>query len=493
MASQPVIRGPNREKQKQGLDFWSERVLKEYSRARKSIDLDVVHDLRVALRRCRSIARGMKHLDPHPNWRKLDKSSKKLFKSLGDLRDSQVLMEWVRKLGDEKDAVRIRMLEILALQEQDAKSEAQKALDKFDPKLWLRRSSRLAERTRRIPAEGLAFQHLALEQWEQARALHRRALRTRSRVAYHRCRIGIKHFRYSVENFLPRRSAGWNGELKKLQGALGDLHDLDMLRQSLRAVRPAIDVALLAPWFERIEQIRRERLRDYRQNTTGKNSLWDSWRRHLPSGKRLEAAARAKLEVWASFLDPDIHHARHVADLSRQLFDALRAAGFDGVFGDPRSRRILDAAALLHDVGKSKGGKNHHKVSYRMICGVQPPIGWSSQDLGWVALVARYHRGAEPQANHEGYGSLSPTEQQKVAWLAALLRLADSLDSDRSGNILRLHVSNSKEALVVRVEGRTIEMLPAMPPVMEKKRLLETCAGRPVIIQPFAPHPAVAA
>ena len=493
MASQPVIRVPNREKQKQGLDFWSDRVLKEYSRARKSIDPDVVHDLRVALRRCRSIARGMKHLDPHPAWRKLDKSSKKLFKSLGDLRDSQVLAEWVRKLGDEKDAVQIRMLEILSLQEQDAKSEAQKALDKFDPKLWLRRSSRLAERTHRIPAEGLAFQHLALEQWEKAYALHRRALRTRSRVAYHRCRIGIKRFRYTAENFLPRHSAGWIPELKKLQDALGDAHDLDVLRMALRAVRPAFDAAHLLPWFERIEQVRRDRLREYHQNTTGNSSLWCSWRRHLPSGKRLESAARAKLEVWASFLDPDIRHACHVADLSRQLFDSLRASGFDGVFSDLRFRKILDAAALLHDVGKSEGEKNHHKSSYRLICGLQPPIGWTGEDISWVALVARYHRGAEPQSDHQGYGSLSPTEQQKVSWLAGLLRLADSLDADRSGKIVRLQVSNLKEALVVRVEGRAVEMLPSMTPVMEKKRLLETCAGRPVVIQPIAPHPAVAA
>jgi CHAD domain-containing protein len=493
MASQPVLKAPNRRNQRRGLDYWADRVLKEFSRARKSFDPDAVHDLRVALRRCRSIARGMKDLDPHPAWRKLDKSSKKLFKSLGELRDSQILLDWVKRLGGEEDAVWIKMLDVLTVREQEAKAEAQKALDKFDPKLWRRRSSQLAERAHRVAADGLAFQHLALELWELAHALHRRALRTRSRVAYHRCRIGIKRLRYTTENFLPRRSAGWNADLKKLQDALGDAHDLDVLRIALRAVRPAFDAALLAGWLERIEQVRRERLKEYHQKTTGKNSLWPAWRRHLPSGKRLESAAMAKLEAWASFLDPDFRHARHVSDLSLQLFDSLRSAGFDGVFSDSRFRKILYAAALLHDVGRSRGEKNHHKSSYRIIRDLQPPLGWSRDDIGWVALVARYHRGAEPQAGHEGYGALSPTEQRKVAWLAGVLRLADSLDADRSGKITRLHVSNLREALVVRVEGCGDESILSTPPVMEKKRLLETCAGRPVIVQPLAPHPAVAA
>jgi CHAD domain-containing protein len=493
MASQPVVKAPNREKQRRGLDYWALRVLKEFSLARKSFDPDAVHDLRVALRRCRSIARGMRDLDPHPAWRKLDKSSKKLFKSLGNLRDSQVLMVWVKKLGGEEDAVRIKMLDVLSVREQDAKAQAQKALDRFDPKLWRRRSSQLAGRARRVPSGGLAFQHLALEQWERAHALHRRALRTRSRVAYHRCRIGIKRLRYTAENFLPRLSAGWIADLKALQDALGDAHDLDLLRIALRSVRPAFDPALLAGWLERIEQVRRERLKEYHRKTTGKSSLWPVWRRHLPSGKRLESAAMAKLEGWASFLDPDFRHARHVSDLSLQLFDSLRSTGFDGVFSDLRFRRILCAAALLHDVGKSKAGRNHHKSSYRMIRDLQPPLGWSRDDIGWVALVARYHRGAEPQAGHEGFGALSPTEQQKVAWLAGVLRFADSLDADRAGKITRLNVSNLREALVVRVEGCGEKAILATPPVMQKKRLLETCAGRPVIVQPFAPHPAVAA
>ena len=79
------------------------------------------------------------------------------------------------------------------------------------------------------------FQHLALERWEEARELHRQALRNRSQVGYHQLRIGIKRFRYTVENFLPQRHEKWAKDLRDLQDALGEVHDFDVLRAMIRA------------------------------------------------------------------------------------------------------------------------------------------------------------------------------------------------------------------------------------------------------------------
>ncbi len=56
-----------------------------------------------------------------------------------------------------------------------------------------------------------------------------RRLRNRSAVAYHQLRIGIKRFRYTVENFLPERHQQWSRDLRDLQDALGEVHDFDVL------------------------------------------------------------------------------------------------------------------------------------------------------------------------------------------------------------------------------------------------------------------------
>src|SRR5580692_10458305 len=85
-------------KPKVGLRVWMERVLEECDRAAAGFEADPVHDLRVALRRCRSLADGLIALDSDPSWKEMKKAGRKLFRALGELRDMQVMEEWIEKL-----------------------------------------------------------------------------------------------------------------------------------------------------------------------------------------------------------------------------------------------------------------------------------------------------------------------------------------------------------------------------------------------------------
>ena len=78
---------------KAGLRFWMERVLEECDRASAGFAPDPVHDLRVALRRCRSIVDGFIALDPDPAWKEMKKAGRLLFSRLGELRDVHVMQE----------------------------------------------------------------------------------------------------------------------------------------------------------------------------------------------------------------------------------------------------------------------------------------------------------------------------------------------------------------------------------------------------------------
>src|ERR1700733_6387209 len=75
-------------------------------------DSDGVHDLRVALRRCRTMADALSEVNYLPNRQKLNKTTRLLYQALGELRDSQVAKQWGKKLGAAKDPVRRSLLKV---------------------------------------------------------------------------------------------------------------------------------------------------------------------------------------------------------------------------------------------------------------------------------------------------------------------------------------------------------------------------------------------
>src|SRR5215475_3035679 len=210
--------------EKAGLGYWAQRVLAEVGNVSRNFDPDPVHDLRVAIRRCRSMADALLAVDPDPGWKQLKTLAKGLFSRLGDLRDMQVMQEWVAHLGEPGDPVRKVLLTVLASREAQLRRDAENAVLAFDQKQWQSLSERLAQRARAIPLEGLVFRHMALERWQQAHELHRQALRNRTQVALHRLRIVLKKFRYTVENFLPQQHTKCGLDLKNLQDLLGEIH-----------------------------------------------------------------------------------------------------------------------------------------------------------------------------------------------------------------------------------------------------------------------------
>ena len=467
---------------REGLRYWMRRTLSEAHLATRELAPEAVHDLRVALRRCRSLAAGLSEVDSDPAWGDMRRSSRKLFRRLGALRDLQVLQEWVGRLAEDGDPVRQALTESLAAREPELKQQAAHALGSFDRRKWMAWSSALDQRARRLTPDGLVAQHLALQRWEEARALHRRALRSRTARSWHALRIGLKRFRYTVENFLPQRHAEWGPDLKRVQDQLGEVHDLDVLLQTLPDAGPTLDEAAAARWREAIERQRTERLDAYRAAMGGRGSLWSAWRGALPSGERLEAAALAKLTVWASALDPDTAHARQVARLALEILDGLVVAGFNGALSHPRARTMLHAAGLLHNVGRAETTKGHHKAAYRLISCLDPPLGWTRDEIERVAILARYHCGAEPRAKHQAYSALPAEGQVLVRTLAGVLRVADALDEAHDGSVRRLEVRNGGDYLLLRAAGwEETEQHAAI--LGGRKHLLESAIEKPIIVR----------
>jgi CHAD domain-containing protein len=496
-----------------------ERVLVECDRAAAGFDVDAVHDLRVALRRCRSLADGLMAIDPDSSWKDMKKAGKKLFQALGELRDMQVMAEWIEKLGVASDSaaagdpptlaqrtrkdgaptgnsnlgdpVAIKLLAHVHTREAACKQHAFKDLHQFDRKQWRQWTRTLPQRASRVRPGSVVYLHLALEKWTAAYDLHKHALRTRSQSSWHELRIGIKRFRYTVENFLPRQHALWGDDLKELQDLLGEVHDLDVLWATAVEIMAFPDMESQGRWREKLNVERTKRLERYREKMVGRQSLWQVWRAELPSGPQLRAAAMSRLRVWAGYLDPDFSHSQRVAQLALLLYDGLKDAGLlttDAPNPDHDWRAVLQAAALMHDVGKAEGEANHQKDSYRMIRGLERPLGWSARELEMAAVVARYHRGALPRFRGKTMQLLELPDRPIAMELSGVLRLANALDArhghsaSEKESALRLEVSVQDGCALVRAAGYSA-LDRSAESVAAARHLLETVLRRPVLVR----------
>ena len=481
MSANPTLTPANGVPKKHGLGFWMDRVLEECERARQAFAADPVHDLRVALRRCRSMADGLMVMDPDPSWKQMKKAGKPLFSRLGELRDAQVMAEWIGKLGTPDDPVSLSLLHYLAGREADLKQQAAQALEQFDRRQWRKWGRSLPRRAARVRTGSAIFKHLALERWMEAYELHRQGLRNRSPVSYHRLRIGLKRFRYIVENFLPEQHQAWSDKLKELQDLLGEVHDLDVLWATAVQVNAFPDHEERSRWHHRILQERNHRIETYRKTMVGKTSLWKVWRAQLPSGEDIESAALSRLRLWGSFLDPDFKHSVHVTSLALQLYDHL-PDGKNSPAEKKEERDILQLAALLHDVGLSKRQKRHQKATYRLIRKLKAPLGWAPAKLSVAGTVARYHCGPLPRGGQKSLSGLTSSQRQAVAKLAGILRLANAFDADHRGRIRRLDVSQKNGFLAVAAEGYNARDRMAET-IAAGRHLLEVVYRRPIVVK----------
>ncbi len=154
---------------------------------------------------------------------------------------------------------------------------------------------------------------------------------------------------------------------------------------------------------------------------------------------------RSALDLGNRF-DFDEPHARHVAELSKRLFDELR--GEHKL--DRKHEVILYLSALLHEIGLYVSYQSHHKHAMYLIRNSEL-FGLGRKSVLLTALVARYYRRASPQPGHEGYSSLDRDDRVTVTKLAAILRIAVALDESRSQRIKEVRCRRDQNRLIIEV------------------------------------------
>lgn len=479
----PVAQTHSTNSEKIGLALWMDRVLEEHSKLGSDLPVEPVHDLRVALRRCILIADVMRELDPSADWSSMRSAGKRIFHRVGALRDTQILAEWIEKLRAPDDRSTQWLLESLKAQHEQDRSLAKHALKEFDRKQWRAWIRDLASHYRHVASDRPACESVVLEFWDILRDLHRNAQKTRSRVAYHRLRVALKKFRYAVENFLPSTYPAWAADLKSLQDLLGEAHDLTVLEQAMMRYKDFSDEVIRGSWRVKLETERLSRIHQYRVKMAGKSSPLQIWREGLAAERELRSAGLSRLAEWAYFLTPDVARVRRVARFALQLYDGLANCGMIAQNANIEGRSILQASALLQEVGHFKRGKAHHKESYRMIRKIAPPPGWSKRDIEITASIARFHRRALPRPDHKILRLYEFPLRHSMVLLAAILRFANAFSAKPYRSVRRLEVEDISGVIVVRAEG-----FPDREPLSSKlsvaRRLLESTCQRAVHVLP---------
>jgi len=142
-------------------------------------------------------------------------------------------------------------------------------------------------------------------------------------------------------------------------------------------------------------------------------------------------------------------HAAQVARLALRIFDDTRPA--HGL--DDRAREWLDFAALLHDAGEHISYERHHRHSYYLVKHGDLR-GFEPDEIDVMAFITRYHRKGAPRKGHEAFADLPRASRRAVRWLAAMLRVAESLDRSRAQLVDHVTLRRRGRHWTLRVAGR---------------------------------------
>jgi exopolyphosphatase/guanosine-5'-triphosphate,3'-diphosphate pyrophosphatase len=150
---------------------------------------------------------------------------------------------------------------------------------------------------------------------------------------------------------------------------------------------------------------------------------------------------------FAASCHADKNHALQVAKLAMAIFKVLNRPFKLG----EKEGRLLEAAAILHDIGYFINYSSHHKHSYHLIAHADL-FGFTPRERELIANIARYHRKSLPKKKHEAFMRLTPVDRQLVEKLAGILRLADGLDRSRTGVIEIIDAILSPSRLLLRLQ-----------------------------------------
>jgi len=140
----------------------------------------------------------------------------------------------------------------------------------------------------------------------------------------------------------------------------------------------------------------------------------------------------------------DEKHASQVAKFSKKLFNKLKPLHSLKT----KDLLILEAAALLHDVGYFIGINNHQEHSYYIANAFRMP-GFDAETIEAISTIVLFHREKYHFSSDFRYTSLPIEKKLLIRKLIALLKIADSLDASHMQLIKDIDIKMLSDSITV--------------------------------------------
>jgi len=145
--------------------------------------------------------------------------------------------------------------------------------------------------------------------------------------------------------------------------------------------------------------------------------------------------------------DVNEHHSRHICKLALEMFDQLpeiHGAGKD-------RRKLLEAGALLHDIGLYVDYYNHHSHGFYLALNSNIN-GISNKELVFCAFIIAMHRDESFKKRWNDYKLyINKEDFDAIRKLSIFVRIAEELDRNDYGSIEGLQCSSKGNDVVIRL------------------------------------------
>ena len=143
----------------------------------------------------------------------------------------------------------------------------------------------------------------------------------------------------------------------------------------------------------------------------------------------------------------DKKHCRKVFDISLAIFDAAKKMHGMG----ENERLLLMICAIMHDVGRFVNVNQHDIQGYSLMKSTEI-MGFSNYEIELMANIVMYHSSTHPSPTDVNYAVLSEDDKILVSKLAAILKLAEALDTTHKQRIRTVEVEKNGRELLIKVQ-----------------------------------------